>query len=865
MPSKDATIRLGNTLEETQKQAIVKFFQLLTNQNNLELTQIIFDSLIEIALSRDEDAEPLIKTLSLMQNKSAALDFLRQTNAVTANNPISEELNLDLYYLFNSAKYFTKHVFDALSNHEEKTTTKPPKETYQLMLPAAHELVNQLSKPTESYEKKLKTQQTESARFIEENTRQTEEDTASQTSSQQRLVNLFKKALTENEPYVRTLHNSQVSIIKASLGEEKFNFFIKRYNLTENNFTLDHLRMLIVGVLPHSNQEWLQNDFVKNLFICCNLEHEWETKNPAAMQVLREHINLKSDAWKKMENIPHEGIINNGLNYLKTCFAKKWKFIAPIKFKSNSAFRRDLDTSLSIAKIGDWQNKPKETQKFAANEFLFHKLSCANLEDGSFIPVLESDGTRHFYKVKNLINETGIHGFALTPANPAESLDIKIVFKSSTNLAKEIIDTENYIPHLEFNRHKHTLLRELNSVVADFKKTISKEQQQKISINVGGHGTGGALAQHLIHELITDKASVECQKQPSLFGKTLNDNIQRQYEHEVDSDRKIKTEEYHDPVKKYSTKHLTQTKEATDEIIAPNNNHLRAINNFQLATVNSGGIPEKIRSNFIQALYILKEQTPQISIKCNKIMAGGDPVQQTGATDLAAYIPSELMPTTMIKFDMNLEGTYKKNLKQIAKSSALLVIQSILIAKSVVIPILAPLIALVNPKKETKNIIENASLLINNARHAHRDCHLNQKQNQQQYKIMSNAVLDNTNHQLNKELTTKIPVFTNKYYKKFKKSIYEVCKVMHDQSLSLQEKTTPIVATIDNSMQNHHVQQARQAFEDLKEFIDDPKGKTHLLIPALTTAAAKTQIQKQTSTADKKTSSTKPEKPETLD
>ena len=79
-----------------------------------------------------------------------------------------------------------------------------------------------------------------------------------------------------------------------------------------------------------------------------------------------------------------------------------------------------------------------------------------------------------------------------------------------------------------------------------------QKQQQKISINVGGHGTGGTLAQHLIHELITDKASVECQKQPSLFGKTLNDNIQRQYEHEVDSDRKIKTEEYHDPVKKYS-------------------------------------------------------------------------------------------------------------------------------------------------------------------------------------------------------------------------------------------------------------------------------------------------------------------------
>lgn len=837
------TIKLGNTLTKEQKQAAIELLSLSQNQDP-ELLKFLYSSVETILDSRNEDSDDISTTSTLLQNNPLVANLLQQIKHLDTSSVMSDDLRSNLTTLFNGAKSLTKHAYDEQSSDPSMSSVKEP---YQMILPTIRTFVGQLSKTTEDYEQKVKAEKRRSDLLSEENKKQ--EMSSPSKSDQQRLVDLLQKALNDNNAYYQ-ITSSQLSIIKNSLGEENFNFLITRYNILEKNFTLDDLRMLIIGILPHSNQEWMNNNFVKSLFICCNIEKEFDATHPEKMQKLRENININSSVWERIEKTPHDGIINQGLDFLRTRFLEKWKFIIPTRFKSNSAFKRDLDIALSLSKIRDWQKKPKELQEFSATEFLFHKLSCSDLQNDAIIPILEANGTRNFYKVKNLIDKPSIHGFALVPIDPKKSLDIKVVFKSSTSLAKEIIDTENFIPHQEFKQHKPEILQELNKVVADFKKHLPPNKHNAISLNIGGHGTGAVLGQHLTNELITDQASVACHKNPSLLERHLESNIEKQLEYEIDCGNKIKNLESHkDDIKQYSIKHLSQAKKSMDEIISPTNNHLREINNFNLSTVNSGGIPMKIRNNFIQSLSILKQSSSSTSIKCTKIMASGDPIQQTGATDLAAYIPPRLMTTNLIKIQAVQEGSYKTNLKQIAKSAGLLVIQTVLAAKAAAVPLLAPFIFLINPKKESENIIDNANLLIDNAKHAHRDCHLNKQSNgsdQLSYQIMSNANNSKSLQQLNKELTTKITVFDSKPYKDLKKSVYQACKMAHEKLHQAEKHVSPIIGGIDKVEYSKHIPQAQQALRDIRTFIDDPRGKTELLTPLLRTPTkAKAEQQRQ--------------------
>lgn len=781
-------IKLGTRLSKEQVQSIINLIALSKTQD-LELLQFLCSSVEEVLDSKGDNLNDLSTISTLWQDEHRAQTLVQQIKDLETDDVIiPESLELTLTKLFHEAQFLINNSYDE-----------------QLISPTLRNFVTQLSTTTDSYEQKIKAAQTKFDLSSKENIQQ--EASSPNKSKSQKLVDLLQKAL--NDPYDNhQLTSSQVNIIKDALGENNFNFLVARYKLSEHNFSLDDLRMLIVGVLPNTNQEWIDNDFVKNLFICCNIAQELNQKNPEKtaeqMQTLREHINIDSAVWKRISQTPHDGIITQGLNFLKTRFSKTWQFIIPTRFKANSAFKQDLDTALSISRITDWQNKSTELQKFASNEFLFHKLSYANLQDGTVIPILESNGTRNFYQVKNLIDKPGIHGFALIPIDTQKSLDLKVVFKSSSSLAKQIIDTENFIPQQEFKQHKHEVLQELNKVVTAFKKKLPTDERHSVSLNIGGHGSGAVLAQHLTNELITIKASVVYKKNQELVAQALEENIQQQFEHELACGKKISNQEaYINDITQHAQKSILKTSgEQYDNLIE--------INNFHLSTINAGGVSEKTRNNFIQALAILKQSDPAISIECNKIMASGDPLQQTGATDLAAYMPSELMPTNLININAIKAGSYKTNLRQIAKSAALLVAQAVLVAKGVTVPILAPLIILINPKKESKNIIDNANLLIENAQRAHKDCHFNQPLHE--YEIISNTT---NQRQLNKELTTKIPVFDSKAYKNIKKLIYQAYKIAN-KTLTQAENYASSTA-------------------GLKSVLDDPRGAIKFLTPILTT------------------------------
>ena len=372
-------------------------------------------------------------------------------------------------------------------------------------------------------------------------------------------------------------------------------------------------------------------------------------------------------------------------------------------------------------------------------------------------------------------------------------------------------------------------------------------------MNIGGHGTGGSLAQHLINELATyqaaqkheqslieieerkslkdkNSASVKDQTEhnenPTELEKQLQETIETQLEYELENGKKItNVEKKQDQIKDYTIKHLLKTKAYLDQI---ENNQLGSIKHFTLTTTNSGGVPTKVRNNFIQSLALLKQSdstTTPFNVKCNKIMVGGDPVQQTGATDLAAYIPPDLMPTSLIKIDSGKEGTYKKNLLQIAKSTALIIVQAVLAAKGIILPI--------NPISQAQNIKNNTGKLVSNARHAHRDCYFDKTDDLPNYTIMSNASNDPANYQLNQELSTKIPVFTNGYYKKFKKMAYSMCGIISEKLHKVKEKTTPVITTVDNLPNSIHTQQAKQLMDHIKNIgqslVDDPRGRTKLI------------------------------------
>lgn len=828
-PTPYKAMKIGYNLTKDQQQAIVDF---CSNDNDNEYLYFILTSFLQKTHPTTEDrnlATAIDATSALLLPANMA-NFLEQINNQPRNRPCSNELICKIQHLFNSAQYLQQHCADLPIQHPHHTGNSTN------LLEKSTQLVKHLSATNHLHQQRV-AQEHETENFVTE----TIMAAASVTNKndEEQLIDMLYFAV-QNTLNAQISQN-QVAIIKNLLGSEQFNFLINRYGIKELNFNYDDLRMLIIGSLQHSATPWLENDFIKNLLVCCNIptEHlgselnindvtsskiDLENKVHACKtaeereilkQQLTEQLHINPAVWKRIKNTARDNLINNALKFLRNRIIEKWQFIIPVRFKFNSLFQSDFDTISSITNIQNWQNKPTELQEFASNEFLFHQLSKADFKNDAIVPIVEPNGTRQFYKVKNLINQNGISGLALVPCNHQASLEIKIVFNGSGSLAQQIIDTENLTQHKEFKRHKKELLHNLNTVVADFKKILIMDQQKKISLNIGGHGSSGSLAQHLINELITDKAAALYTKK--LLGPKLDLNIQEQH-HQENTNKKINTlTTYKAAIKNYFLKQLK--KKNLDNLIH-DNNHLVSINQFKLSTVNSGGVPEKMRHNFIQSLYLLQNEkgSDPFSIQCNKIMVNGDPGQQTGGTDLAAYVPHKLMPTKLIKFNPTDNTSYTAHFKQIAKSAALIIIQAVLASHIVLIPVLVVSFFKANPLKEAEKIYDNVNEIIDKARHAHGDLHFDKPSpNMAAYQIMSNEPNHIFHERLNIELSTKIKVFSCKPYKFFKKCLYESYRWVQPKKTSLNQDPQPIVLPRDAQLFHYSCQSS-----DREELADKP-------------------------------------------
>jgi len=628
--------------------------------------------------------------------------------------------------------------------------------------------------------------------------------TVQNRSRDDNLLALFRDAIDSNQNY--KLNPKQIARIKETLGDERVDFLVKRYELKKDALTLDDLRMLMIGILSHSDTKWFNNRFIENLLIYCGITDDQKDLGVEHQQIqqLRKEINIDPRVWERIKKTTRDGTFNEVVRHIKRVIPKRWDSVVPARFKANDDFKQDLEVALTITNIEAWQNKGDlKKQIFAANEYLFKKLARFDWKDGDSIQILEADGKKCFYTVKNLINESGCHGFVLVPKDPKESLDLKIVFKGYS-LGKEMIDMEKDTPHRKFIQHKQTIFSNLNDIIADFKATVPSDKQEAVSINVGGQGTGGALAQMLINELATyQAANASAALSNDEFQKKLQENIEAQIQYELENGKKSKKlltadpRQYVSRIQQLATDYFRQTKADLDKIP---NNQLASIKKFTVTTTNSAGIKTETRNNFIQTLAILEQLSP-ITIECYKTMVGGDAVQQTGVTDLGAYMPHKLMPTTLLKINSGLEGAYKEHLAKIAMSASLIVVAATLasVSHGAVIPIMHVLP--INPIAQANIINDHVRKLLSNAIAAHRDCYGDQI-DFVNYQLMSNAPDDDSRATLNKELSIKITEFTNRFYRTLKKTAYGMSEVIEKKSLGLtqDQQSVPAIASFPNPM-----------------------------------------------------------------
>ncbi len=712
-------------------------------------------------------------------------DIVKKLNTIEQNYTDTEALELfnEIVRLFEITKDIVFNIKDIQlnnnSSNKKNNIVDLSKQLFEALRPII-ELYREFSKVDDDSRVVIPANKT--------NTQEFQEDS---------LEKILQDAIAPQNHFKNyTLQHHELLLIQTKMGKDLFEKILKKYSLSSDNFTLDDLRMVIIGAIVNCNKSWEENQFILALLEVCNIDKNLE--NNQAIEQLSSKVKLDDVVLKRIsQETLRETFFDEKLKFFRKHFLSSWDFLIPIRFKANKAFKRDYKSSLAIASINDWQHtRDSRVQEFASEEYLFNNLSTADFQDDTVLPILNKDGKKCFYKVKNFIDAKSIHGFALIPTDPKESLDIKVVFKNSKNLSEAILDTEHYLPFQEFKQHKKYVMQQLNQIIEEFKQhpDMSEEQTQSISLNIGGQGTGGTLASHLMHEIINQKAHFLTkdfvQQNPTEHQKTVSsifsNNITQQFLHEnsLSSSRsksklssKIMSKKYSSPIEKYAEKHLFNQ----DQQFAQNPSLLN-INNLHLSTINSGGVPEKIRNNFIQALRLLKDSNfkgPELHVSYNKIINNHDIVKKTGTTDLGAYVPPNLMHIKMLQINSE-DPEFGKNLKNIGWLSLALAGKAA-VNTSVLstIPHIAPIInSIMNNIKSIsenellKNIVKNIREIWSKANNIHYNSHLNEKQSS--YKVLDNTSLQEQTD-IEKELNDKIDRTKNNIvYRRIKKKSYKI-------------------------------------------------------------------------------------------
>ena len=607
------------------------------------------------------------------------------------------------------------------------------------------------------------------------------------------LQDIFSSAINTYDNYELT--KKQLQILQQSLGQQRFDFFLDRYAITAEKFSLDDCRMLIIGLIGNANTEILNTTFVHNLCAALEVDHRDTAGLYKKLSSSLLSYKQQNDALTRIKSAPPVSRLDRLINFARG-WIPKLSLLINERFKVNAKFVNDLETSILAANASQWQRSASRAgadqvliQKAGSYEYLFHKLAYQDLADSTIVPVVESNGNIEYYKTYSLINQQGFVSMALVPAAAdKQDLEVKVLFRGTHDIGSAILDIEQYgAGYKSYRNHEAALLTKLNNIVGKVKADAraSGVQSPRISITAGGHSLGGALTQNFYASIIKAKLLPIYKKyrgEPEQLRALLMPIVSKQIAYEAAmkyqkitksdditalANKRIdyllkslakyagKQQSVADQQQARKTKNKSEI--AKEDAVQLEDHHLAELAGMNFAIVNSAGAAFKIHDVAADGLALLQDQNPQaIKPSFTNIMVGGDAVQQTGQTTVSASLPAEHIAVDTVKIDCGLEGRNKRLLISAAAFEA---------AKNLLN--LTPGGANLKPPRIEDD--PGLSAIVDNLREAHCKIHFDDPKQTIKCDLLSNA--DDTAKEQVKELTTKVAIVKSQAYQAAKKHI----------------------------------------------------------------------------------------------
>ncbi len=440
--------KIGNTLNPKQISAIKNFYKHI--QENLTPD--------EFGIYREASSQ--------LASLDIDLTTLEQQQA------LSEEQRLQLFMLYRKILFIY---------NDNKTDIIIPGTDQTKIMQACNAVIRAFGKSTPEFESYSRQRQLEHQHLTDLNAEEEAELQSRGVAQDVMLVLILRRALQRNEDYHLT--TAQIKSIKEALGDDIFQIFIKRYNLNEEEMTLDDLRMLIIGVIGTANERILQTSFIHHLYYALDINEQNPTAQLQLTTKLSDSIlDYKSQhaAIQRIKAAPPTSLLDKLVNFARSFIPEKWRSIISERLKVNASFQNDLDTSILASNVKNWQRDPtgltpkqaKTEQRAASYEYLFHKIAYQDLADGTILPVVEPNGSIQYYKAYNLVNKDGFVSMALVPASPTQkNLDIKVLFRGTHSIGSAIVDAEKYgAGYKSFRNNKAEVFTKLNQLIGNVKQ-----------------------------------------------------------------------------------------------------------------------------------------------------------------------------------------------------------------------------------------------------------------------------------------------------------------------------------------------------------------------------------------------------------
>lgn len=722
------------------------------------------------------------------------------------------------------------------------------------------QLIDALDLPTPEYQQYQHEQDKQRLQQTKENIRSLSVIRAEPDPTKKRnliLMDLMTKALLDLEQKF-ILQPEQIEVLRNSMGDDFFQYFIRRYELDVKNLSLDDLRMIIIGIVSHTSEKALKSDFFRHVFLALHIkETGFDGLTSLRIKVSEDfqwfdytNINLDhtnvNEAIERISHEPSMGIFGHIINLLRE-WIPLLSFIISERLKINENFKADFKAATIITNVSKWDRTKdhdehvrsdtdfKIMQSAASDEYLFHIIayldfnvvdtakkpqSKDNPEDLPIIPVIERDGTIEYYRVHNVLDKKGLVCMALVPVAPRkDKIDVKVLFRGTHSIYSALVDFEKYAAgYKSYRNYEVEVLKSLNSIVKQAKADTSKLGfTPKISITAGGHSLGGALTQNLYASFIKIELLpiyLNYQNNPKELEEKLHILIEKQIQYEIQVgclDSKIYNTEKEivklvDIRTQYLIKALNKfykNKRNRQSLQPSDIAELADLTALDFSILNSAGCAHKVRNMATDGLCLLRSEgiaPDNFPIHFRSIMAGGDVIQQTGETTICAGLKKQNITTETIKIHTPYEGTaFLALLTSIFAIILTAISQTLRIGHLINIPGV--------PKVDT---------IIGHVRRAHCEFHFDRPDTE--FDRFCN--LDHTARNETHELTTKIPFGNCKLFQDLKKSLCSWLKLIYttfSKARSDRQSEQFIPFPPDSQSSTHIVRQRIEQFERLTD------------------------------------------------